>query len=127
MVREFRMGFQALMRPVRLARFFLRSVAFEGIVVKPGRQHHPPGKRSPSWRKIKVRPRQELVTGVRTRAKGSLAGQFGSLLLGVYEGGSLLFASKVARGSLARNVPVWAPCSLGWPSTSRPRSAAAER
>jgi bifunctional non-homologous end joining protein LigD len=57
-----------------------------------------PGKRSPSWRKVKHRPRQELVVGGWSEGENARASTFGSLALGVYEGDRLVFAGSVGSG-----------------------------
>ena len=57
-----------------------------------------PGKRSPAWVKVKVRPRQELVVGGWQPGEGGRTGRLGSLLVGYYEGDALRFAGKVGTG-----------------------------
>ena len=57
-----------------------------------------PGKRSPNWRKVKHRPRQEVVVGGFTAGGGNCTGRFGALLVGVYEGGRLWFGGGVGSG-----------------------------
>jgi bifunctional non-homologous end joining protein LigD len=71
---------------------------FEGIVTKRVDSPYLPGKRSPLWRKVKVRPRQEFVIGGWHPGERGLAGNVGSLLVGVYEGDRLRFADKVGTG-----------------------------
>lgn len=70
----------------------------EGIVVKRTSSRYLPGKRSPLWIKVKVRPRQEFVVGGWQPGERGLAGKIGSLLVGVYEGDRLRFAGKVGTG-----------------------------
>jgi ATP-dependent DNA ligase len=70
----------------------------EGIVVKRNTSHYVPGKRSTDWIKVKVRPRQEFVVGGWHPGEGGLAGKFGSLLVGVYDGDQLRYAGKVGTG-----------------------------
>ena len=57
-----------------------------------------PGRRSPSWRKIKNRPQQEVVIGGFTAATGNRTGTFGALLVGYYEGDRLRFGGGVGSG-----------------------------
>ena len=78
-----------------------KAQALEGIVAKHRRSRYEPGKRSPSWLKLKVRPEQELVVGGWTPGEGSAA-ELGALVVGVYEGERLRFAGKVGSGFDAR-------------------------
>ena len=70
----------------------------EGVMAKRRDGRYLPGKRSPTWRKIKHRLRQELVIGGWSEGDGARAGTFGSLALGVYDGGRLRFAGSVGTG-----------------------------
>lgn len=76
----------------------VRAQRLEGIMVKRVDSRYLPGARSPWWRKVKVRPRQEFVVGGWHPGERSLAGKMGSLLLGVYEGDELRYAGKVGTG-----------------------------
>jgi bifunctional non-homologous end joining protein LigD len=69
----------------------------EGIVAKHRRSRYEPGRRSPAWLKIKIRPEQELVVGGWTPGEGN-ARDLGALAVGVYEGDKLRFAGKVGTG-----------------------------
>jgi bifunctional non-homologous end joining protein LigD len=73
----------------------------EGIVAKLRRSHYEPGRRSPAWLKIKIRPEQELVVGGYTSGEGN-AKDLGAVAVGVYEGDRLKFAGKVGSGFNAR-------------------------
>jgi bifunctional non-homologous end joining protein LigD len=73
----------------------------EGVVAKRRRSRYEPGRRSPDWRKVKVRPEQELVVGGWTPGEGT-AGELGALVVGVFEGAALRFAGKVGSGFDAR-------------------------
>jgi len=53
--------------------------------------------RSREWVKIKTKQRQEFVIGGWTEPRGSRKG-FGSLLVGVYDGGALMYAGHVGTG-----------------------------
>ena len=75
-----------------------RAQHLEGIVVKRVDSRYLPGSRNPSWRKVKVRPRQEFVIGGWQAGEGNRSGLIGSILVGVYEGDQLHFAGKVGTG-----------------------------
>lgn len=75
-----------------------KAQQLEGIVTKRVDSPYLPGKRSPLWRKVKVRPRQEFVIGGWHSGERGFAGKIGSLLVGVYEGDKLRFAGKVGTG-----------------------------
>jgi bifunctional non-homologous end joining protein LigD len=74
----------------------------EGVVAKRLASRYEPGRRSPAWRKVKVRRVQELVVGGWTRGEGNREGSFGGLLVGYHaEGdpdGPLEFAGSVGTG-----------------------------
>jgi bifunctional non-homologous end joining protein LigD len=70
----------------------------EGIVAKRADSRYQPGRRSPDWRKVKVKGRQELVVAGWTKGQGRRAGGFGSLVLGVNDGGELRWAGNVGTG-----------------------------
>ena len=76
--------------------FFAAAEAngLEGIIAKLRRSTYEPGKRTPAWLKIKVRPEQELVVGGWTPGSGN-AKDLGAVAVGVYEGDKLRFAGKV--------------------------------
>ena len=71
---------------------------FEGVIAKRRNSIYQPGRRSPSWVKVKHRFEQEMVIGGYQTGRGSRSSSFGSLLVGVYEGASLRFASGVGTG-----------------------------
>lgn len=75
----------------------VRKLGLEGIVAKKRNSIYQPGFRSSEWQKIKVQNEQEFVIGGYTPPKGSRA-HFGSLIVGFYEKGQLMFASKVGTG-----------------------------
>jgi bifunctional non-homologous end joining protein LigD len=70
----------------------------EGIMAKRRDSPYTPGRRSPSWRKIKVRYRGELVVGGWLPGAGARSGRLGALLVGYYDGGALRFAGRVGSG-----------------------------
>jgi bifunctional non-homologous end joining protein LigD len=74
-----------------------RARGLEGIMAKDRHSTYLPGQRSMAWRKIKIRPEQELVVGGWTRGTGK-AIDLAALLVGVYEDGELRYAGKVGSG-----------------------------
>ncbi|HEX2974801.1 MAG TPA: non-homologous end-joining DNA ligase, partial [Bacteroidales bacterium] len=91
---------------IRLSETFENGIEFfsaaeklglEGIIAKRSESQYIPDNRSKSWLKIKVHKRQEVVIGGYTLNEGSDK-LFSSLLLGVFENGSLRFVGKVGTG-----------------------------
>ena len=72
------------------------KLGLEGIVSKRAHAAYRSG-RSKDWLKVKCLERQEFVIVGFTNPEKSRAG-FGSLLLGVYEGGDLVYAGKAGTG-----------------------------
>ena len=81
-----------------------RRQRLEGVVAKRVDSRYRPGARSPMWRKVKVRPRQEFVIGGWHPGEAGRSGQLGSLLLGYYEHDSLRYAGKVGTGFKAHEL-----------------------
>jgi bifunctional non-homologous end joining protein LigD len=75
----------------------VRKHRIEGLIGKLAQSKYEPGRRSGAWIKIKVLNQQEFVIGGYTPPGGSRK-HFGALLVGYYQGKSLLFASKVGTG-----------------------------
>ena len=75
-----------------------RQQNLEGIVAKRLASRYEPGRRSPAWRKIKNVSRQEFVIGGWMPGEGGRAGWIGSLLVGVYADGSLVYCGHVGTG-----------------------------
>jgi bifunctional non-homologous end joining protein LigD len=77
----------------------------EGIVSKRLDSTYAPGKRTTSWRKVKVRRHQEFVVGGWWPGEKGRAGRLGSLVVGVHDpaapGNPLRFAGKVGTGFTA--------------------------
>ena len=73
-----------------------RKRGLEGIIAKR-RDALYQERRSRDWLKIKTQMRQECVIGGWTEARGSRK-HFGALLLGVYEGGQLVFVGSAGTG-----------------------------
>lgn len=74
----------------------------EGIMAKRTDSAYLPGRRSSSWRKCKVRRRQELVVGGWTRGEGGRSSTLGALHVGYHDpaapGRPLRYAGKVGSG-----------------------------
>ncbi len=75
----------------------VRKRGLEGLIAKKEDSLYEPGHRSGAWLKIKVLNSQEFVIGGYTQPKGSRP-CFGAILVGYYQEGELLFASKVGTG-----------------------------
>lgn len=76
-----------------------RAQRFEGIIAKRPGSTYQPGRRSPSWMKVKYRYEQEMVVGGYKLGEGNRLGLFGSLLVGVHDDrGDLQFVSAVGTG-----------------------------
>ena len=75
-----------------------REQGLEGVMAKRLDSPYLPGRRSPAWRKIKNRHRQELVVGGWTSGTGNRASTFGALLVGYYDGGVLRYGGGVGTG-----------------------------
>jgi len=70
---------------------------WEGLIVKDSGSLYHSGRRTPAWRKLKLLKMQEFVIGGWTAPQGSRS-HFGSLLLGYYQDGALVFAGSVGTG-----------------------------
>ncbi len=77
------------------------TMGVEGVIAKHRRSRYEPGRRVPTWLKLKIRPEQELVVGGWTPGEGN-AKDLGALAVGVYEGDRLRFSGKVGSGFNAR-------------------------
>lgn len=79
-----------------------RQRGLEGVMAKRLDSVYRPGKRSPAWRKVKVRRGQEVVVGGWSTGERGRSSSFGALLVGVRdpgdEGGPLRFAGGVGTG-----------------------------
>jgi bifunctional non-homologous end joining protein LigD len=76
----------------------------EGIMAKRLGSRYLPGRRSRDWLKIKGHGRQEFVVAGYTRGKGRREGTLGSLVLGMYEGGGLVYVGNVGTGFNDREI-----------------------
>lgn len=75
-----------------------RELGLEGIVAKRRDSPYRPGRRSTEWRKIKITREQEFVVGGWLPGERRLEGRIGSLLVGYYEDGRLVYAGRVGSG-----------------------------
>ena len=74
-----------------------KKLGLEGIIAKKADSIYQPGERTDLWLKIKTNKRQEMVIGGFTKNENS-SKAFSSLLVGVYEKGSLRYTGKIGTG-----------------------------
>src|SRR6266571_9561112 len=100
-------------RTVRLSETFddgnaLYSAAteqgLEGIMAKRLDSRYLPGRRTRDWLKIKTHGEQEFVIAGFTKGTGRRASSFGSLVLGYYRGGELVYAGNVGTGFNSKEI-----------------------
>jgi len=75
----------------------MRRRGLEGMVAKDGASTYREGERGDSWLKVKTHLRQELVIGGYTEPRGGRQ-YLGSLLVGVYDDGRLVYAGHSGGG-----------------------------
>lgn len=75
-----------------------REHGLEGVVAKKRSSTYHAGRRSPDWRKLKLKHRQELVIAGYTRGKGRRSSGIGSLILGVHGPSGFAYAGNVGTG-----------------------------
>jgi bifunctional non-homologous end joining protein LigD len=104
-----------------------RTRGLEGIMAKDRHSTYVPGGRSMAWRKVKIRPEQELVVGGWVKGTGK-AVELGALLVGVYDQGALRYAGKIGAGftnsSRDELLAALAPLATGESPFVPPRAAA---
>jgi len=77
----------------------------EGVMAKRLGSPYQPGKRTPNWRKVKIRREVDVVVGGYTGGTGTRSSSFGALLVGVPgEDGALKFAGGVGTGYTQRTL-----------------------
>jgi len=78
---------------------FERALAsgWEGLIAKVAQSTYRSARRSPDWRKLKIVHEQEFVVGGWTEPRQTRA-YFGALLLGVYDGGRLVYTGHTGTG-----------------------------
>jgi bifunctional non-homologous end joining protein LigD len=82
--------------PARIWKEALRHER-EGVIAKRADAPYEPGQRSGAWLKIRRQAEQECVIGGYTPPEGARR-HFGAILVGLYAGDDLVFASKVGTG-----------------------------
>jgi bifunctional non-homologous end joining protein LigD len=76
-----------------------RTQGLEGVVAKAVDSIYLPGRRSPSWIKVKHEHTQEVIVGGWKPGEGGRAGRIGSLLLGINnDAGDLVYVGHVGTG-----------------------------
>jgi bifunctional non-homologous end joining protein LigD len=75
-----------------------RQHSLEGVMAKRTESRYEPGRRSPSWLKVKNIRRQEVVVGGWKPGTGARAGLIGSLLVGVQSQDGFAYAGHVGTG-----------------------------
>ena len=73
-------------------------LGYEGVVSKKLGSRYVPGRRSKDWRKMKSLKRQDCVILGWTPGERSRSSTLGSLLLGAYDDGELLWIGQVGTG-----------------------------
>jgi bifunctional non-homologous end joining protein LigD len=76
----------------------------EGIVAKRRGSAYAQGRRTRDWLKLKATSQQEFVIAGYTRGSGNRSSTFGSLVLGVNDGGALRYAGNVGTGFDEREI-----------------------
>ncbi len=76
----------------------------EGVMAKRLGTLYQPGKRTPNWRKVKNRLKVEVVIGGYTTGTGNRSSTFGALLVGRFDGDTLVFAGGVGTGFSQRTL-----------------------
>jgi len=81
----------------------IKRLGLEGIIAKRVDSKYEPGRRGGAWLKVKAQNEQEFVIGGYTPSQGSRK-FFGSIFVGHYENGKLMFASGVGSGFTHRTL-----------------------
>jgi bifunctional non-homologous end joining protein LigD len=76
----------------------VKERGMEGLVLKRLDSRYEPGRRSPHWRKVKIRREQEFVVGGWVAGERGLADSVGGLIIGYYDGDRLVYAGRVGSG-----------------------------
>ncbi|MGH2945420.1 MAG: non-homologous end-joining DNA ligase [Solirubrobacteraceae bacterium] len=75
-----------------------RAQGLEGIIAKRVDCPYTPGRRSPTWVKVKNFRRIDVVIGGWLPGEGRRSGRLGALVVGFYDEGSLRYAGRVGTG-----------------------------
>src|SRR5439155_5451340 len=76
----------------------------EGVMARRLDSLYLPGRRTREWLKIKTHGEQEFVICGFTKGTGRRASSFGSLVLGYYRGGELVYAGNVGTGFNSKEI-----------------------
>ena len=76
----------------------------EGVMAKRLGSRYAEGRRTRDWLKVKTHGRQEFVICGWTKGQGRRAGSFGSLVLGAYRGGELVWVGNCGTGFTERDI-----------------------
>jgi bifunctional non-homologous end joining protein LigD len=107
---------------------YTRALAegWEGLIAKQAESRYRPGKRTPDWRKLKIVHEQEFVIGGWTEPRQTRS-YFGALLIGVYDGGTLVYSGHIGTGfnerELAKLMKLMKPIETAQsPFTEQPKT-----
>jgi bifunctional non-homologous end joining protein LigD len=78
------------------------QLGLEGVMAKRSGSKYLPGKRTPDWRKIKLRNTQDCVILGWTPGQGGRSGSFGALLVGALDGDRWRWVGQVGSGFTER-------------------------
>ena len=105
-----------------------KKLGLEGVVAKRKGSKYLPGKRSDTWRKIKLTNTQDCVILGWTRGQGGRSTTFGALLVGALDGGAWKWIGQVGSGFTERTLAVVQaqldPLARGTPAIDDPDLAA---
>lgn len=83
------------------------ELGLEGVMAKRRDSRYSPGRRSPSWLKLKHTSTQEVVVVGWREGGGNRAGKVGSLLLAVPDGEALRYVGRVGSGFTEKETSAW--------------------
>jgi bifunctional non-homologous end joining protein LigD len=75
-----------------------RAQGLEGVIAKKLDGPYTPGRRSPTWVKVKNVRETDVVVGGWLPGEGKREGRLGALLVGYHDGGELKYAGRVGTG-----------------------------
>jgi len=100
------------------------AAGLEGVVAKRLGSRYTPGRRSPSWIKVKHVRTQDVVVGGWSHGAGSRSGSIGALLLGVPDASGLRYVGKVGSGFDGRELAMLTARFAGLEADRSPFSTA---
>ncbi len=83
-----------------------KELGLEGVVAKKKGSKYVPGKRSDTWRKIKLTNSQDCVVLGWTPGQGGRSGSFGALLVGALDDGEWKWIGQVGSGFTDRTLAI---------------------